>query len=237
MSLESRIFQGTLVFGAVFAVGEAAGWWMQGWHRTFWQWMAGLDARLWQAVIAGLFLAAGWIVNGWQERRSKAALRREKLRDYHKALFAEIRDTLAAFDANSGGEAEADEVLAKMKAKTSYIPFIPRERHDRVFSVLLHDIDVLPRQTIDAIVAYYSVLDSLASLAEDMRSDWFKSRTTAQSRRIALYEDYREMRLRAFALGDYALGLIDAFSNGGAKAADAFNSRAVARNVPQQGSE
>ena len=53
-------------------------------------WLAAVDVRLWQAVIAGAFVAAGWLVNGWQNRREAARLRDEKLRDVHRALFAEI---------------------------------------------------------------------------------------------------------------------------------------------------
>ena len=35
-------------------------------------WLGGLDGRIWQAVVAGGFVALGWIVNGWQERRAQA---------------------------------------------------------------------------------------------------------------------------------------------------------------------
>jgi len=37
--------------------------------------LLGIDARVWQAVVAGAFLAPGRMVNGWQNRRERRALR------------------------------------------------------------------------------------------------------------------------------------------------------------------
>ena len=74
---------------------------------------------------------------------------------------------------------------------------------------MLPDINVLPRQTIDPIVAYYSQLKSIAALVDDMRGESFKA--MAQERRIAMYRDYIEMKKQALSFGRYANAVIDAF--------------------------
>ena len=54
-----------------------------------------LSPQVAQAIIAGLFLAIGWWVNGAQNRRRDAMLRAERVRDVQRAVFAEIRAYLA----------------------------------------------------------------------------------------------------------------------------------------------
>ena len=98
---------------------------------------------------------------------------------------------------------------------------------------------MLPRQTIDAIVAYYSQVKAISAIAEDMRGDAFK--TLSQDRRIAMYSDYVEMKKQALAFGTYATNLIRAYADGGAPAAEALiravSSRAEARSGRSPGSE
>jgi len=198
-----------------------------------------MDARVWQALIAGVVIAAGWLTSAVFAEIAKSRTKDEKLRDYHKALFAEIRDTLAAFDAGGTIAETTEALIEKMQTDPEFIPFIPRESHDRVYTALLSDIEVLPRQTIDAIVAYYSLIGSIAALADDMRGGSFKDMD--QPRRLLMYQDYLAMRERAFSYGEYALALIDAYSEGGASKANAvtkrFNTPAAGQNGHQQGSE
>ena len=66
-----------------------------------------------------------------------------------------------------------------------------------------------------------------------------------QDRRIALYRDYMQMRLRAFAVGQYLLKLISAYADGGPERAEAVarqsgagtrrpvSSRGAARSGPE----
>ena len=173
----------------------------------------GIDTRIWQAVIAGGVVALGWLVAGWQTRREAARLRAEALRDAHKALFAEIRNACADFWADGEADAHAASVMARMEADPGLVPFVPREVHDRVYGELLPRIDVLPRQTIDGIVAFYALVASIAALVEDMRGDRFPTLET--ERRIAIYRTYVGMRQRAFSVGQNAMKLIDAYSRGG----------------------
>lgn len=199
----------------------------------------GIDVRLWQALIAGAVVALGWIVNGWQNRAEARRLKEEKLRDAHKALFAEIRTTLAQFQET--GNDVTDALLEEMDRDPDFTPFIPLEEHDRIYRSLLPEIEVLPRATIDAIVAYHSVIGMLAGLASDMRASGFKD--MAAERRAKVYRHYLQTRLRAFSYGEYALALISAYAHGGSDAAASearrFSSQAAGRDDrrPSQGRE
>lgn len=192
----------------------------------------GLDVRLWQAVIAGGVVAVGWVVAGWQTRREAARLRAEALRDAHKALFGEIRNACADLWAEGEADDHAAAVMARMRADPDFTPFVPREVHDRVFEALLPRLDVLPRQTIDAIVAFYALVGSIAALVEDMRGERFP--TLESERRIAVYEAYVGMRQRAFTVGQNALKLIDAYARGGPTEADRVMRRLVADDARRQ---
>lgn len=186
------------------------------------RWMPIAD-DIWPALIGGLVIATGWLTTAIFAELAKNRDKAEKLRDYHKAIYAEIRDTLSAFYGEGTAEADAEALIGMMKQDTEFVPFIPREQHDRVYSAIVGNIEVLPRQTIDAVVAYYSQIGSITALADDMRGDGFQS--LASGRRIKMYSDYMEMRKRAYALGQYTLQLINAYSSGGASAADALTKR------------
>lgn len=179
----------------------------------------GIEDRLGQALIAGLVIAMGWLTTAMFTEIGRSRDRAEKLRDYHKALYAEIGNALRAIWDEGQSDGYMRATVEKMKADPTFVPFIPHERHDHVFDALVEKIEVLPRQTIDAIVAYYGQIKALSIMAEDMRGSYFRGKL-AQERRIAMYEDYAQMRRQAFVLGQYALELIRAFSDGGASAAD-----------------
>jgi len=198
-----------------------------------------MDARVWQALIAGVVIAAGWLTSAVFAEIGKSRYKDERLRDYHKALYAEIGNALRAMWDEGRSENITNSIVEKMEANPEFVPFIPREHHDHVFNALLDEIEVLPRQTIDAIVAYYSLIKSIDALSDDMRGDRFAS--LEQSRRIAIYNDYSAMRNQAFALGQHALRLIKAYSEGGAGAAerisDEINNPAAGQSDRSKGSE
>jgi len=191
--------------------------------------MFGIDPRIWQAVLAGAFVAAGWLVNGWQNRREAATLRRERLRDVHRALFAEIGATLSNLESDAALDAWRDGMLLRMDAEPGFFPFVPRERGDRVFQAIVAEIHILPRGTIDPIVAFYTQLAAIEMLVEDMRGETIK--TLAPDRRRLIYADYIEMKKQALAYGAHALRVIDAFAQGGKNAAEALSSPAAGRSV------
>lgn len=197
--------------------------------------LRGLDTGIQQAMIAGLVIAVGWLTTAIFAELAKARGRAERLRDYHKAIYAEIGNTLESLWESGETDAYVNQIIAQMEEDESYVPFIPREHHDHVYDAVIAEIDVLPRQTIDAIVAYYSLIKSVAALAEDMRGETFK--TLAKDRRVAMYSDYVGMRKQAFVFGKYALRLIKAYSDGGASAAErVINNRDADPSAMSRGS-
>lgn len=183
-------------------------------------WADRIDQRIWQAIIAGLFIATGWLTSAIFSELANRRAKAEKLRDYHKAIYAEIRDALATFYSNGEADEQAEQLLQKMKLDKEFVPFVAREEHSRLFVALVDEIEVLPRQTIDAIVAYYSLVGSISALAEDIRGERFAK--LQQERRIIIYSDYVEMRKRAYSYGMYALQLISVYASDGPKAAEAL---------------
>lgn len=198
-----------------------------------------LEERIWQAIIAGAVIAGGWLTTAMFSEFNRAEAKAERMRDYHKAIYAEIGNALYTLWDEGASESYAASIIERMRDDADFIPFIPRESHDHIYDAILDDIEVLPRQTIDAIVAYYGLAKSIAALADDMRGDRF--RELPAERRIMLYEDFTAMRKQAFNFGQYALALIIAFSNGGASAADAeaarINSQDADRSGPSRESE
>ncbi|APE42877.1 hypothetical protein BOO69_05150 [Sulfitobacter alexandrii] len=180
--------------------------------------MGQIDPRVSQAIIAGLVIATGWLTTAIFAEGGKARARAEKTRDYHKALYAEIGNTLESLWEADSSEQYVTALIERMREEEGYVPFLPREQHDHVYNAVIAEIDVLPRQTIDAIVAYYSVIKAMSALVDDMRGETF--RTLDADRRIAIYSDYVGMRKQAFVFGKHALRLIRAYSDGGRKAAD-----------------
>ena len=190
--------------------------------------LAALDVRIWQAILAGAFVATGWLVNGWQNRREAAALRAERLRDVHRAIFAEIASYLANLDSVEALSAYRDKMIARMRADETFAPLIPRERNDTIFRALIEEIHILPRVTIDPLVSYYNQLFAIEALIDDMRGERFK--TLEQERRIAMYSDYIDLKIQALNDGDYALKMIAAFAKGGRAGAVEQEAR-IARTI------
>ncbi len=177
-----------------------------------------LDPRLWQAVIAGLFLALGWIYNGWRNRRDAARLREERIRDVHRALFAEIGaylDSIGSLEALQQGH---DRIAQRMSTDPDFMPFHPSEEPDRVYRAIIGEIHILPRTSIDVVVAFYGQIAAIGAFIEDMRSPSFAG--LSQDRRRAIYDDYIRLKTRAFQYGNAALALIDDYSKGGRPAAE-----------------
>lgn len=172
-------------------------------------WFTAVDPRIWQAVIAGLFVAVGWIVNGAQNRRDAARLRREQRDDVQRALVAEIKHYLEVLE----GE-DLDALLQDMQHRIAegYVPFLPTEANDMVFQSVLNNIHILPRTVIDPVVKYYSQLKAIEMQIEDSRREAFTEGKDAASRdrRQAVYLDYLQMRQRARSYAQDALRAMDA---------------------------
>ena len=186
-------------------------------------WFGRIDARIWQAVIGGSFLALGWLFNGWRNRHDARNERAERLRDVHKAIFAEIKSYVEGLNSDhldSYGVTMVQKMRAGETAGTPFIPFIPIERNDTVYRSIVSDIHILPRATIDAVVLYYSQLEAISALVEDMRSEAFKAIDT--KRRIQIYQDYINMKKLALDIGELCLKVIAAYAEDGKEAAEAI---------------
>lgn len=207
-----------------------------GWALLGLAYATDLPVTLWQALIAGLVIASGWLTSAIFSELARARSKSERLRDYHKAIYAEIGTALDTLFNVGEAETYPAKLIERMKADPNFVPFIPREKHDFIYTAIAGNIDILPRQTIDSIVAYYSLTSSISALAEDMRSDKFQS--ISQDRRIAMYEDYTSMRVQAFRLGSHALKLIKTYAEQGAEATTALiNSQGAGQYAPSRGSE
>ncbi|MGR3271332.1 hypothetical protein DU478_04930 [Thalassococcus profundi] len=199
-----------------------------------------LDERVWQALIAGLFIATGWLTTAIFAANAQQRDKAEKTRDYHKALYAEIGNALNNLYDAGEGEAHGNQTLARMRVEPGFIPLVPREHDDHIYNAVLDEIEVLPRVTIDAVVSYYSLIKAISALCDDMRGDRFRSEEFDQSRRIAMYSDYLEMRKQAFLSGQHALRLIKLYSEGdraGAEEAARLSSPDAGRSGRLSGSE
>ncbi|MEP5631931.1 MAG: hypothetical protein ABJP79_08620 [Tateyamaria sp.] len=159
-------------------------------------WVSAIDPRVWQAVLAGLFVAVGWIVNGAQNRREATRLRREQREDVQRALVAEIKhylDVLEGEDLNAAWEA------MQPRIEKGYVPFLPTEDNDMVFQSVLPTIHILPKTVIDPVVKYYSQLKAIDAQIADSRLDAFVTGTDEDSRRRReiSYFQYLQMKQRA----------------------------------------
>ena len=161
-----------------------------------------LSPQAQQAVIAGLFLAVGWWVVHWQGRMRDARTRTDRVRDVQRALFAEIRANVAAlsrYDLAEYGEGIAE----RIETEPGFFPTIPTESNDAIFRAIIEEIHVLPRDTIDPLVLYYSQLNVIASAIADLRAvDVSK---VGPERAADMYRDYIVFRLEALKLGELAL--------------------------------
>lgn len=191
-------------------------------------WMEILESRLLQALVAGVFVAVGWLVNGWQNRKAAARLRAEKLRDYHRALYAEIASYVDNLESREAMAAWRDKVVAAMEADAAYIPFLPREEADTIFRTMLDQIHILPRVTIDPIVVYYAQVRAIRALVDDMRAPSF--RELSPQRRILMYRDYVALKMQALDDGSFAQRMIGAYADGGREAAMAED-RKISREI------
>lgn len=125
-----------------------------------------LSPQVQSAMIAGAFLALGWWVVAFQNRRRDAMLRREKVMDLQRALLAEIRAHVVALERQV--EAGAFEVPEEISGD-DHLPILPHDANDRVFRAILPEVHVLPGWAIDPVVRYYRLLAVRAALAQDLR--------------------------------------------------------------------
>lgn len=161
-----------------------------------------ISPQVLSAFIAGSFLAAGWVFTHWLGQKRDRASRAERVRDVQRALFAEIRAHVAALRRHD--LADYGEVIAlRIESEPGFFPTIPTEANDAIFRAILPDIHVLPRDTIDPLVLYYSQLNVISAAVADLRA--LDAGKIGPARTAALYRDYVTFRLEALDLGQEAM--------------------------------
>lgn len=164
-----------------------------------------------QAIIAGLFVAIGWWVVAFQNRKRAADLRAERVRDVQRALFAEIRAYLAVLRRDDVAAYGAG-IVERILTEPAFFPFIPTERNDAIFRAIVGEIHVLPRDTVDPVVLYYSQLNAISAMIEDLRG--LDVASIGPKRAAGMYRDYISMKVEAIEMGDNALEAIRANIDG-----------------------
>lgn len=174
--------------------------------------MIGLDAwidpQVQAAVLAGLFLAAGWLVNGREGRRAAQALRDERVRDVLRALYSEIRayvSVLRRDRVGTNGALRCD----RIRSEPGFFPFVPTERNATIFGSIVGDISILPDEAIHSIVLYYAQVDAIEAMIGDMRT--LPIDRIGGSRAADLYNDFAQAKIEAAELGVDALNDISAY--------------------------
>jgi len=167
------------------------------------------EARLQQAVVAGAFLAAGWIVTFAFREAGILAERRQKRDDLMLALRAEI------FDYSEMLRDEFDSEITALEHAVAtdpdYHPFFPMVSDPVIFQALSADAHMLPVRVIDDVIQFYSMLSDLALMVEDLRSD--EAKQLPPARRLPMYLDYIEMRRAASELAEISVRALS-LSNG-----------------------
>jgi len=120
-----------------------------------------------QAFIAGLFIAAGWWVVAFQNRRRDAKLRAERVEDVQRALLAEVRAHVVALEREVQG-GRFDTLLSQIEEGNAGLVIV-HSGNDRIFRAVLPDIHLLPGGVIDPVVIYYRLIAIMDSMAESIR--------------------------------------------------------------------
>lgn len=160
------------------------------------------DPQVQAAAMAGLFLAVGWLANGWQNRRRADALRRERVEDVLRSLYSEIRAYVAVLRRDEVGTYGA-RLRDRILAEPGFFPFIPSERNDTMFRAMVQEIQVLPDDAIHPVVLYYSQLVAIEALIADLRA--LDVARIGARRAAAVYADYILLKIEAVEFGARAL--------------------------------
>jgi hypothetical protein len=161
-----------------------------------------LDPQVQAAVLAGLFLAAGWVVNGRANRQVAAGLREERVRDVLRALYSEIRAYVSVLRRGSLGTNGALQ-CARIRDEPGFFPFVPSERNATIFSSIVGDISILPDGAIHAVVLYYAQVDAIEAMIGDLRT--LQLDRIDPLRGADLYTDFTRLKIEAAELGADAL--------------------------------
>ena len=163
-----------------------------------------------QALIAGLFLAAGWWVVALQNRRRDAKMRDERVSDIQRALLAEIRAHVVALEHQRLDEDEMHETVRRIR-QDGFIQMLPDNSNDRILSAILEEVHILPALVIDPVVTYYRQITLMRSFEEHLP----ELATRNPERGAAMFVDYLELSELARDAGYDAIRILLASLHGG----------------------
>lgn len=168
------------------------------------------DARIQQALIAGSFLAAGWLLTFFLRELSAHLAEVEKSEDLQETLRAEIFDYSYSLDDDL--EAAVTElelaVAAGEAAGTPYHPYFPRVSEPVIFNALVGDIYLLPAKVTDHVVQFYAQLSDIRLMVEDLQSEAYRGLNA--TRRLQGYRDYLDIRATGAELAQDAVDALNA---------------------------
>lgn len=185
-----------------------------------------------QAVVAGVVVAAGWVVVASQNRRRDERLRRAREADIQRALLAEIRAHVVALDQKVPLPEDAARLLDLIRSG-DFAPTLPHEANDRIFQAVIADIHLLPALVIDPVVLYYRLLSVMGALAGDIRRLPRRDRHKAAQ----MMEDYLGLTEETRDIGLRAMRVLTASLRGGEAAVEAIledDQLAIAARLRQQ---
>ena len=104
------------------------------------------------------------------------------------------------------------EIAHRIETEPGYFPVIPTEHNDAIFRAIVGELHVLPRDTVDPIVLYYSQLNAIAAMIADLRA--LDPAKIGAARASAMYRDYISMKLGAIELGESAQAAIQSNVDG-----------------------
>ena len=134
------------------------------------------EPQIWQAVIAGLFIAAGWLVTAEVGRHTERRQQAQRRSDIGRALRSEIysfrwqlADGLDLGEATKRLGAIRDAMAIRIENE-DLVPFVATEHNDTVYRTVLPEIHVLAEDAIAAVVRFYDVLKNVEDLGADLRT-------------------------------------------------------------------
>jgi hypothetical protein len=144
-------------------------------------------------VISSLVTVAGWFMALQHERLREAERRQERVEDIQTALLADIRSSSHRFSGTDLDQNLKDIASRIGRAPPSepYTPFVPREPGSLLWQSVAGEVHILPNDVIDAVVVYFSQLETIRLFADDLRAD--PVRSLDAGRKISMYEDYINM--------------------------------------------
>lgn len=162
-----------------------------------------------QALIAGLFLAAGWWVVAFQNRWRDAKLRSERIIDMQRALLAEIRAHVVSLEYQLQ-EGDPRQLVTRVREGDAAVVLTHRG-NDQFYRAIICDIHVLPGSVIDPVVIYYRLIAVMGALADSIR----RAARNNPDRAAEMMLDYLALNGEAWEAGMDALEYLTASLRGG----------------------